>query len=865
MVKIKLIKDASAHKKGDVVNYSTSSAKDMVESGAGIYLDKLNEHIISEFIDMCSFSNISLWEKERGYDEEILKELNIGYCCSDIYSKLFEIYDKESLEDVGLTKKGKHKFVNRIIIPYNNNYFSARAFDRNTVPKNLFLSGIGKQLYFIEGKTDKCFVYEGETSLIAGKHIYPKDYHCSIGGTGSHALLKDLKKKFKGKNIIFCYDNDDAGKECLEKSVKHLKNFELYRLDLPIEYNDIDDWHKIKGNQELKEIKIEDIKHPEIEKEIKINEVGVKKGGRNNAFFNLAVKKKVEGKNKKETTEELTLLNKKNDPPLSENELKSIIESAYSKKISKKKNKDSDEDDCIYISSLVTPEYLIEQVYQDKINQYCIYEVKNDKITYAESFELDGIEYKPIQGEEIEKRAVLLPSMAEDYESHDILIEKIKNFVKKWVDIPDTMVQFAIWNIKRSWVYDKFHTLNYLRALGDTGQGKSRFLDTLGSIHYKPIATSGATTSAPIFRIINKWRGTLIMDEADFQKSDESQDIIKIINMGYEKGKHIMRCDQNDANKISFFDPFCPKILATRRAFNDKAVESRCITQVMLGTRRNDIPYNLTEEFWKESEQIRNMLLMWRFKNYYLINPDKKIDLGLGSLEPRVKQIVNSVVSLFNERTEEFEKFKKFILKYQEDLIDERKNSFDGQIVEAIYNLVITGNEHISALDIIERGQITNSRGNLISPRKISSHLRSLGFEKASIIKVSGQAKRCIPLDVVGHLIPLFRRYGYEVTKVTQYTDSSKNEELCENPTFSKNAGLRIHRNDRNSVTFYNKKNEKQDPLDVVCQAIKSGFTTFERLKDNLNLSDDELEPIISQLLRKGDIFENPKDHFKII
>ena len=57
----------------------------------------------------------------------------------------------------------------------------------------------------------------------------------------------------------------------------------------------------------------------------------------------------------------------------------------------------------------------------------------------------------------------------------------------------------------------------------------TRFLDTLGYLHYKPIATSGATTSAPVFRIIDKWKGTLIMDEADFQKSDEAQDIIKII------------------------------------------------------------------------------------------------------------------------------------------------------------------------------------------------------------------------------------------------------------------------------------------------------------------------------------------------
>jgi len=235
---------------------------------------------------------------------------------------------------------------------------------------------------------------------------------------------------------------------------------------------------------------------------------------------------------------------------------------------------------------------------------------------------------------------------------------------------------FALWNVKRSWVYEKFHTINYLRAQGDTGMGKTRFLDTLGQIHYKPINTSGATTSAPVFRIIDKWKGTLVMDEADFQKSDESQDIIKIINMGYEKGKFVMRCDQNDSRSIDFFDPFCPKILATRKSFEDKAVESRCFTLVMTGTKK-EIPFNLNKLFHQTTQTLRNKLLMWRFKNFDKINPDDKYDFDFSDLEPRVKQIVSSFISLFRDEGQ-MKKFRTFIVEYQKQLIMERQSSLTG-------------------------------------------------------------------------------------------------------------------------------------------------------------------------------------------
>ncbi len=436
----------------------------------------------------------------------------------------------------------------------------------------------------------------------------------------------------------------------------------------------------------------------------------------------------------------------------------------------------------IYTSLIINDNFIAEQVYTDKGNQFCVYTYGDkEQIDYKNELIIGGLKHKPLFGEEIRKKAIHLPSKAQEYESDEKLDEEIKSHVHEWLDVPPDVLQFAVWNIKRSWVFERFHTLNYLRALGDTGQGKSRFLDVLGYLHYKPIATSGATTAAPVFRIINKWKGTLIMDEADFQKSDEAQDIIKIINQGYERGRHIMRCDKENSNKINFFDPFCPKILATRKTFYDKAVESRCITQVMTGTSRKDIRWNLNAAFWKKTEEIRNKLLMWRFRNYHKINPDKNIDLNIGDLEPRVQQIVGSFISLFGDDKKQLEGFKDFIKKYQEELIDERRSSFEGNVVSAIYSLLEDKKTNISALDIIIEGNITNSKGVQVKPRGLSSTIKALGFGKAKQTKVDDKNKRCIPLNK-DHLVHLFTRYGYDKgNAVTVVTVITLQRELLQN------------------------------------------------------------------------------------
>jgi hypothetical protein len=132
----------------------------------------------------------------------------------------------------------------------------------------------------------------------------------------------------------------------------------------------------------------------------------------------------------------------------------------------------------------------------------------------------------------IKKEVVLFPSGPCDYGSETELVRDIQSFIHRYVDVSPRFERIASYYVLFSWLYDGFAELPYLRLRGDYGSGKTRFLLTVGSLCYKPIFASGATSTSAIFRMLDCFGGTLIIDEGDFRYSDEKSDLIKIFNNG---------------------------------------------------------------------------------------------------------------------------------------------------------------------------------------------------------------------------------------------------------------------------------------------------------------------------------------------
>lgn len=237
------------------------------------------------------------------------------------------------------------------------------------------------------------------------------------------------------------------------------------------------------------------------------------------------------------------------------------------------------------------------------------------------------------------------------YESEQTLIHAIQSFIHRYVDVSPRFERITISYVLLTWLFDNFNDLPYLRVRGEPGSGKTRFLLTVGSICYKPIFASGASTVSPIFRILDAIRGTLVIDESDFRVSDERAEVVKILNNGNVRGFPVLRTEIVPGSKE--FDPrayhvFGPKIIASRGIFEDTALESRFLTEHMeSGRLRTDIPISLPPEFETEALELRNQLLLYRFR--HMGKTQQLQDFTDRTLEPRLAQVFAPLIAVTND------------------------------------------------------------------------------------------------------------------------------------------------------------------------------------------------------------------------
>jgi len=373
-------------------------------------------------------------------------------------------------------------------------------------------------------------------------------------------------------------------------------------------------------------------------------------------------------------------------------------------------------------SAILKDEKMVEMIFQEKQDKTQLAVFKEGSWEYRSNLQADNkivlLPY-PADYNLIKNKVILFPSEVGEYKSETDLLNEIRSFIHYYLDIDEFFEKIASYYVLFTWAYEKFNELPYLRALGDYGCGKSRFLQVIGSICYKPIFAGGATTTSPIFRILNDFRGTLILDEADFRWSDATSDIIKILNCGFAKGFPVLRSEGRNKFEVKSFNVFGPKIIATRGKFKDMALESRFLVKEMdMKNIRKDIPLNLPDSFYEEAKKIRNQLLRWRFLNY----GKKHIKTGLidRTLEPRLNQIITPLLSVIEEKNM-IEDLKSFIKNYNQQLIFDRGTGLDGQVLEEILKI---NQEYI--LSEITMKEIANNFNveienpkEKISPRKI--------------------------------------------------------------------------------------------------------------------------------------------------
>lgn len=316
---------------------------------------------------------------------------------------------------------------------------------------------------------------------------------------------------------------------------------------------------------------------------------------------------------------------------------------------------------------------------------YYIFHRKDGTMQYEdESYVISWVNYMPLEPQStyIKNQCLLFPSDLAPYENIETLIGEISQYVYRYCDVSPVFGRIVPYFVLLTYLYEDFYEIPYLRVIWDYGSGKSRFLRVVWNICYNPIIANGGTSLSSLFRMIEISKWTLILDEADFQFSDTTNEIIKLLNNGFAKGNPILRAD-GDNFEPRAYDVYCPKIIGWRFEFRDKATESRCIVEIMKRTQRTDIPLNLSEWFDNESGLLRNMLYQFRYDYQWRIAiQEERIEW----LEWRLNQILNPILSIIKSiwKKEDYNNIISYFKERQKEIKEERKFSFEGMIFAII-------------------------------------------------------------------------------------------------------------------------------------------------------------------------------------
>lgn len=413
------------------------------------------------------------------------------------------------------------------------------------------------------------------------------------------------------------------------------------------------------------------------------------------------------------------------------------------------------------VSAVLADGRLVETLYLESgATAFAVWDGKRVGITHELTLAI-GERLVPYRGDNplLTNRVVLFPSAAADYIDVQTLAAEITVYVHKYVDLAPAFEKLAVEYVLFTWVYDRFRELPYLRLHGEYGSGKTRFLQVVGAICRTPIFAGGASTVSPLFHLLDRFQGTLVLDEADFRFSDERAQLVKILNNGNVRGFSVLRSESSNGKEYRPvpYQVYGPKIVAMRGEFEDRALESRFISERSDGRPlRSDIPLNLSDGHADEALALRNKLLMYRFRRFAEAGTwFEPVDR---TLESRLNQIFSPLLANI-EDADTREALRAYARSRNRVLLEERGASIEAQLLAVLRHLSSDSDNRVIALrdigDLYARAFAADAPVPP-TPRYVGGVLR----KRLGLRPQKSHGVYVIPPSERGKLTHLFKRYN---------------------------------------------------------------------------------------------------------
>ena len=443
--------------------------------------------------------------------------------------------------------------------------------------------------------------------------------------------------------------------------------------------------------------------------------------------------------------------------------------------------------------------------------------------------------------------------------------QKVKRHIAKYVDLGELDLDLACWYVLFTWFYPKVDTLGYLRFIADTGKGKSRAKRVVGDLCFYPLYASGASSFSGMARTQERWRGTLVVDEADFTGEKENQ-IMKYLNLGFERGQFYFLSDKKNPRHQDYFDPFAPKVLAMREPFHDNATEARLLSISMHETGSPHIPIIIPPDYVKEMKQVRDELALFALNHWGQVDGTKMLSFNDFKIEPRLKQLAMPLCIILQIWSEGIGHFRQYLLKRQVEIRKTRALSWEGSLFNLVY-AIATGDFELGE-EFAPYYETQTGKIQAVTPTMVSRRLRTSAKEVTrGLIRIGFQIEwrwiyfhkedNEVRRRVRAYCVPDLRVWNEAVSRY-YYSEESDNQYIAI-PGVLKSSKFGVL-GTVPSVPSVPKKDEDGSPGEFGTDGTDG---TLPHTPDN-NLQSEQLKPDPrAELLRLGELLNYPKMQYQ--
>jgi len=171
----------------------------------------------------------------------------------------------------------------------------------------------------------------------------------------------------------------------------------------------------------------------------------------------------------------------------------------------------------------------------------------------------------------------------------------------------------ALW-IMFAWMHEEaaIHSPILMVTSPEPDCGKTTLLHLIGFLAPRSLSSVGISPAA-LYRSIEKWQPTLMIDEAD-NAFVQNEDLRAVVNSGWTRGQGVVRCEGDD-NEPRLFSTFCPKAIGLK---GKKLPDTTASRAIVIELKRKLAHENVADFRHVDDsglQELRQRLLRWAIDN----------------------------------------------------------------------------------------------------------------------------------------------------------------------------------------------------------------------------------------------------------